>query len=123
MEDRESLKQGRWKHKNFVRTLKQTRVEHVILSGILPVIGRRGHRYRNCRGMAINMLVEKLCTEEELGFVDLWGGFVGRVDMYMKDGLHLSRKGAAVFADGLTAAVDSGMGSITNIFGSQQCLN
>ena len=35
----------------------------------------------------------------------------------MKDGLHLSGKGAAVFADGLTAAVDSGMGSITNIFG------
>ena len=43
--------------------------------------------------------------------------------MYMKDGLHLSGKGAAVFADGLTAAVDSGMGSITNIFGSQHYLN
>ena len=35
--------------------------------------------------------------------------------MYMKDGLHLSGKGADVFADGLAAAVDSGMGSITNI--------
>ena len=49
------------KYRNLVRTLKQTRVEQVILSGILPVIGRRGHRYRNCRGMAINMLVEKVC--------------------------------------------------------------
>ena len=49
------------KNRNLVRTLKQMRVEQVILSGILPVIGRRGHRYRNCRGMAINMLVEKLC--------------------------------------------------------------
>ena len=39
--------------------------------------------------------------------------------MYMKDGLHLSGKGAAVFAEGLAPAVDSGMGSITNIFGSQ----
>ena len=29
----------------------------------------------------------------------------------MKDGLHLSGKRAAVFADGLSAAVDSGMGS------------
>ena len=64
--------------------------------------------------MAINMLVEKLCREEEVGFVDLWRFFVGRVDMYMKDRLHLSGKGAAVFTDGLTAAVDSGMGSITN---------
>ena len=40
------------KYRNLVRTLKQTRVEQVILSGIIPVIGRRGHRYRNCRGMA-----------------------------------------------------------------------
>ena len=45
------------------------RVEQVILSGILPVIGRRGQRYLNCQGMAINMLVGKLCREEEVGFV------------------------------------------------------
>ena len=65
--------------------------------------------------MAINMLVEKLCREEEVGFVDLWGRFVGKEDMYMKDGLHLSGKGASAFANGLSAAVDSGMGSISNI--------
>ena len=111
------------KYRNLVRTLKQTRVEQVILSGILPVIGRRGHIYRNCRGMAINMLVEKLCREEEVGFVDLWGSFVGRADMYMKDGLHLSGKGATVFAEGRGAVVDSGIGSITNIFDSQHYLN
>ena len=94
-----------------------------IVVGILPVMGRRGHKYRNCRGMAINMLVQKLCREEEVGFVDLWGSFVGRADMYMKDGLHLSGKGAAVFADKLSAAVDSDMGTMTNIFGSKHCLN
>ena len=83
------------KYRQLVRTLKQTRVEQVILSGILPVMGRRGHKFRNCRGMAINMLVQKLCREEKFGFVDLWGSFVGRADMYMKDGLNLSGKGAA----------------------------
>ena len=57
------------KYRQLVRTLKQTRVEQVILSGILPVIGRRGHRYRNCRGIVINMLVQRLCSEEEVGFV------------------------------------------------------
>ena len=57
------------KYRQLVRTLKQTRVEQVILSGILPVMGRRGHKYRNCRGMAINMLVQKLCREEEFGFM------------------------------------------------------
>ena len=43
--------------------------------------------------------------------------------MYMKDGLHLSGKGAGVFADGLAATVDSGMGNIKNTFGSKHCLN
>ena len=111
------------KYRQLVRTLKQMRVEQVILSGILPVMGRRGHKYRNCRGMAINMLVQKLCREEEVGFVDLWGSFVGRADMYMKDGLHLNGKGAAVFADKFSAAVDSDLGTMTNIFGSKHSLN
>ena len=70
--------------------------------------------------MAINMLVQKLCREEDVGYV---GKFFGRGDMYMKDGLHLSGKEAAVFVDGFTPAVDSGMGNITNIFGSKHCLN
>ena len=36
--------------------------------------------------MAINMLPEKLCREEEVGFVEMWGSFVGRADVYMKAG-------------------------------------
>ena len=47
------------KYRQLVRTPKQALVEQVILSWILPVIGRRGQRYQNCWGMAINMLVEK----------------------------------------------------------------
>ena len=43
--------------------------------------------------------------------------------MYTRDGLHLSRKGAAVFADELSAAVDSGMGSIIFFFFNKHCLN
>ena len=43
--------------------------------------------------------------------------------MYMRDELHLSGKGAAVFADELLAAVNRSMGSITNIVGSKHCLN
>ena len=43
--------------------------------------------------------------------------------MYMKDGLYLNGNGAAVFADKLSAAVDSDLGTMTNIFGSKICLN
>ena len=35
--------------------------------------------------------------------------------MYMRDEFHLSGKDAAVFVDELSAADDSGKGSITNI--------
>ena len=42
-------------------------------------------------GMAINMLVQKLCREEKVGFMDSWGSFVGRADMYMR-GFHLNGK-------------------------------
>ena len=41
--------------------------------------------------------------------MDEWGCFVGRADMFMRDGLHLRGKGAAVFAVELSVAVDSGM--------------
>ena len=100
------------KYRHLVRKLKKTRVEQVILSGILPVMGGRGARYRNCKRMAINALVEQMCEEEGVGFIDLWGYFVGREDMYMRDGLHLSGKGAAVFSENLLRSVDSGTGCI-----------
>ena len=73
--------------------------------------------------MAINTLFQQLCREEDVGFMDLWECFAGRADIYMKDGLHLSRRGAAVFVDELSAAVESGMGRTQNIFGSKHYLN
>ena len=39
-----------------------------------------------------------MCEEERVGFVDLWGYFAGKEDMYLRDGLHLSGKGAAVYS-------------------------
>ena len=72
--------------------------------------------------MAINMLVQKLCREEEVVFLDVWRSFVWRADMYMRNRLNVSGEGAVVFVDEISAAVDSRMGSITNIFGSKHCL-
>ena len=47
-----------------------------------------------------------------MGYVDLWDSFVGKEEMYLRDGLHLSGKGAAVFAEGLSGAVASGLGIV-----------
>ena len=46
------------------------------------------------------------------GNLDLWDSFVGREDMYGRDGLHLSGKGSAVLAEGLSGAVASGLGKV-----------
>ena len=46
------------------------------MSGILPVMGSRGQRYQNCQRMAINTLVQQLCSEVEVGFIGMfcWEG-------------------------------------------------
>ena len=69
------------------------------------MFGNRIHRYRNLKRMAVNWMVKWLCKEEEVGYVDLWDSFVGKEEMYARDGLHLSGKGAAVFAEGLLPVV------------------
>ena len=100
------------KYHNLLKRTKQARVGQIILSGILPVIGCRKQGYRNSRRMAINRLVQQLCKEEDVGFMDLWSSFVAKEEMCMRDGLQLSGKGAGAFADGLKQAVDSGLGNV-----------
>ena len=78
------------KYRQLVTTAKQTCVQKIILSGVLPVMGSKGQGHRNSRRMAVNTLVQQLCREEEVGVVDLWGCFVWRADMFIRDELHLS---------------------------------
>ena len=100
------------KYRDLLKKTKQIRVGQIIISGILPVFGNRIQGYRNSKRMAVNGMVERLCKEEDVGYVDLWDSFVGREYMYGRDGLHLSGKGVAVFAEGLSGAVASGLGKV-----------
>ena len=100
------------KYRDLLKKTKQARVGQIIISGILPVFGNRIQGYKNSKRMAVNGMVRRLCKEEDVGYVDLWDIFVGREDMYGRDGLHLSGKGAAVFAEGLSGAVASGLGKV-----------
>ena len=103
------------KYRDLLKKTKQARVGQIIISGILPVFGNRIQRFRNSKRMAVNGMVERLCKEEDVGYVYLWDSFVGREDMYGRDGLHLSGKGAAVFAEGLSGAVASGLGKVRDL--------
>ena len=90
------------KYRNLLKKTKEARVGQIIVSGILPVFGTRIQVYRHSRRMAVDGMAKQLCREEEVGFVDLWDSFVGKEEMYLRDGLHLSEKGGAVFAGGLS---------------------
>ena len=84
------------KYMNLLKKTKQARVGQIIISGILPVFGNRIQEYRNSKRMAVNGMVERRCKEEDVGYVNLWDSFGGKEDIYVRDGLHLSGKGAAV---------------------------
>ena len=100
------------KYRRLIRTLKEARVGQIVLSGILPIMGGRIEECRNCRRIAINTQVQKVCMEEGAGFVDMWLNFVGRDDFFMRDGLHLTGKGAAVLGCEFVRVVDEGTGTI-----------
>ena len=100
------------KYRKLLKKTKQARLGQIILSGILPVCGNRIQGYRNSKRMAVNGMVERLCKEEDVGYVDMWDSFMGNEELYFRDGLHLSGKGAAVLAEGLSGAVASGLGKV-----------
>ena len=58
------------------------------------------------------MMVERLRKEEDVGYMDMWDTLVGKEELYLRDGLHLNGKGAAVFAEGLSRAVASGLSKV-----------
>ena len=90
------------KYRTLLKKTKKARAGQIILSGVLPVFGNRIHEYRNSKRMAVNGMVKRLCNS-----------FVGKEEMYARDGLHLSGKGAAVLAKGLSGAVASVLGKVS----------
>ena len=65
------------KYRDLLKKTKQARVGQIIISGILPVFGNKIQGYRNSKRMAVNGMVERLCKEEDVGYMDLWDSFVG----------------------------------------------
>ena len=64
------------KYRKLLKQTKQARLGQIILSGMLPVCGNRIQGNRNSKRMAVNGMVERLCKEEDVGYVDMWDSFV-----------------------------------------------
>ena len=74
-------------YRNLLEKTKQAGIGQITLSAILPVFGNRIQGYIHSKGMAVNGMVKRLCKEEEVEYVDLWDSFVGKEEMYVRDGL------------------------------------
>ena len=75
------------------------------------MFGNRIKGYRNSKRMTVNGMVEWLCKEEDVGYVDLWDSFVG--EKHVRERWSASEwQGAAVFAERLSGAVASGLGKV-----------
>ena len=59
------------KYGNLLKKTKQARIGQLVLSGMSPVFGSRSRGYSNLRRVTVNEIVQQLCTDEEVGFVDL----------------------------------------------------
>ena len=49
------------KYRRLIKKLKDAPVGQIVLLGILPITGGRGEECMNCRRMAINTQVQKVC--------------------------------------------------------------
>ena len=70
------------KYRKLLKKTKQARLGQIIFSGILPVCGNRIQGYRNSKRMAVDGMVERLCKEEDVGYVDMCDSFVGNEELY-----------------------------------------
>ena len=61
---------------------------------------------------SIGTVVQKVCMEEGVGFVDVWLIFVGRDEFFMRDILQLTGKGAAILGCEFVRVVEEGTGTI-----------
>ena len=50
----------------------------------------------------VNSYVKSLCELEQLGLIEFWDKFENRIDLYVKDGSQLNRKGKAKLGNILT---------------------
>ena len=60
------------KYRNLLKKTKKTTVGQIILSGILLLFGNRIQGCSNSKRIAVNGMVEQLCQEEKVRYVNLW---------------------------------------------------
>lgn len=79
------------KYRELIGTMKD-RFSNIILIGALP--RHFESNFSLSRAIGINNIVQQLCKEAKIGFIDAWVDFIGDKRMYYRDGIHLNHKGS-----------------------------
>ena len=104
------------KYRQMIRAFK-AKSSNVILSGIIP---RRqaGQRFYSS-ATSINRRLANLCSEENIGYVNVWDHFYYDASLFSSDGLHLSQVGDARFGRLLDDAVRDFRSKNANVLAHQ----
>ena len=70
------------------------RTNRVVISGLLPA--PRDSEMRNREREELNTWLKGWCRWEGFSFLDNWGSFWGKWDLYKQDGLHLNLRGTNI---------------------------
>ena len=99
------------KYVELITTLRQRRCRGIV-TRIIPRLGpspEEGVWYS--RAMGLNQRVAKLCHEHGIPFLDLWGDFYGKQDLYCWDGLHFSESGTKLLSKKYEEALNEILGN------------
>ena len=85
----------------------RAKTNSVVISGVLPV--PRDSEERNRERELLNLWLKGWCRREGFRYLDNWGSFWGRWDLYKRDGLHLSLKGTNILGGKFANALRGGL--------------
>ena len=54
---------------------------------------------------AINESLEKLCSEFQTGYIDIWSPFLNHPSLYKRDGIHFTRRGTSLLASKISSNI------------------
>ena len=97
----ESSELIRAKYRELLMRLKSTRAK-VVCCGVLP---RYDGKVSRGKMIDFNGWLAKECGHEDFVYVDMWEHFVGKLDYFAKDGLHISSRGAYKFGRLINQAI------------------
>ena len=90
------------RYEEMLRKIKETG-RRCVVSGILPRVN--ASREWLSRAIGVNEQLKGVCKDVGVSFVDDWDKVFGRRELYVRDGVHLSRKGVDVLSECLERGV------------------